>query len=253
MYLFNVMCWASIYCMSWQQHVPQSITSASTPPQSSYRHAHVLWTLSFFIYSICLCFFSMHWGKCLCVVCLLCWVLSSCSVRLWNISKRNFSSILTFILDCMSSEITWTKQDICEIQQTKSEIKVLPEITAECCASKLIYYLLVHSVKAHEEETRAHQGWILDLMIRVDQRQPPCFSIRPSVSILRCQCTISWLIKHVCLTDCVCVKHRLLLYVFCVWTSSPVNMFVCILLSDQSFSQPSPASAPHPPPPPDRT
>lgn len=70
-------------------------------------------------------------------------------------------------------------------------------------------------------------------------------------SILRCQCTISWLIKHVCLTDCVCVKHRLLLYVFCVWTSSPVNMFVCILLSDQSFSQPSPASAPpipHPPP-----
>lgn len=31
---------------------------------------------------------------------------------------------------------------------------------------------------------------------------------------------------------------------FCVWTSSPVNMFVCILLSDQSFSQPSPASAP---------
>lgn len=42
-----------------------------------------------------------------------------------------------------------------------------------------------------------------------------------------------------CLTD-----------VFCVWTPSSVNMFVCIFLSDQSFSQPSPASAPIPPKPP---
>lgn len=41
-----------------------------------------------------------------------------------------------------------------------------------------------------------------------------------------------------CLTD-----------VFCVWTPSSVNMFVCIFLSDQSFSQPSPASAPIPPKP----
>lgn len=63
---------------------------------------------------------------------------------------------------------------------------------------------------------------------------------------LRCQCTIPWLMKRVCLTDCVCVlKHWWLLYVFCVWTSSPVNMFVCILLSDQSFSQPSPSLSPH--------
>lgn len=92
--------------------------------------------------------------------------------------------------------------------------------------------------KPHEEETRAHQGWISGLMIPVDQS----LCVVPSglhALILRCQCSISWLIKRVCLTD-----------LFCVWTPSSVNMFVCIFLSDQSFSQPSPASAPIPPKPP---
>lgn len=141
------------------------------------------------------------------------------TVHCWDISKRSFSSILTFILDCMNSKAAESRPDICEIQQTKSEI------IAECGASKSMYYLLVHSVRPHEEETRAHQGWILDLMIRVDQSL--CvFPFGLHSLILRCQCTVSWLIKHVCFDWLrLCPAALLVVCVFCVWTSSPVNMF----------------------------
>lgn len=93
-----------------------------------------------------------------------------------------------------------TKQHICEIQQNKGVVRLNWSIVRQ-----------LHPVKLHQEGTRAHQGWILDLMIRVDQ-SVLCFSIS-DLLILRCQRSVSRLVKNVCLTtseswrtaaSCVC-------------------------------------------------
>lgn len=187
-------------------------------PHYSYTQTLSAWTLSSFISSISL---NSDGGNARVL-----FVLSSCSVRVLTVKyflKTNLSSILTFILDCVSSETTQSEQNVCEVPE-RDESSALDR-----SASKSIYYLLVHSVKPHEGETghgwveqsRAHQGWILDLVIRVNQILY-VFPFGLHSLILRCQCTVSWLIKLVCLTVsvlkhwwlCVCVLrvgHHLLL------------------------------------------
>lgn len=183
----------------------QSITSTlyTTTQTTSF-------TLLLFYNTVNLFFLCVGGNGCvLFVCCAVLFVLYNCEI------------FLTSILDCMSSKNNY-----------------LWEVIAECSASKWIYYLLVHS---RERETRAHQGWILDLMIRVDQTKPPCVFFHSASTLWFSDVRVQypdWLNMYVWLTASVSwstggLRVHLLLTCLCVF-----------LLSDQSFSQPSPASPP---------
>lgn len=230
--------------------VDNNTSHRALPPPSStsttFTHftSFGLWTLSLLTYNINIpvfLFLPMHRGEMLvcCLSAVLSSVLSFCTtVRYLKKKKKKLFFCHLVSLSSLIARAFYkiTSKPKNEIPVRVSRMRKHPDQSAEHQNESIIQQ---HAQsKPHEEETRAHQGWISGLMIPVDQS----LCVVPSglhALILRCQCSISWLIKRVCLTD-----------VFCVWTPSSVNMFVCIFLSDQSFSQPSPASAPIPPKPP---